>query len=247
MIRTADAESVRWIRFERTERLNAFTVEGYRDLRVAIEAAAVDSEVRVVVLTGVGRAFSVGADLSLLDGTSEETDGDLDAGDEFERLLLALASFSKPLIAAVNGIAVGFGCTLLLHCDLVVAGRSARLRLPFTRMGIVPEAGSSVLVRSRVRDDDAMWAMLSSEWIEADEARRIGMVWRVVDDDALAGEAAAVAGTLAERDPAAVAETKALLTEGRADLVLRAHRREIAAMGRLLTRSAPREPRTPPA
>jgi enoyl-CoA hydratase/carnithine racemase len=237
MLRSETVARVTWLRFERPERLNAFTVDGYRDLRVELESSAADPGVHAVVLTGDGRAFSVGADRSLLDGaTTEAAAGGLDAGAEFERLVTVLSTFPKPLIAAVNGLAVGFGCTMLLHCDLVVAASSARLRMPFTSLGIAPEAASSALLPGRVRWDEAMWAMLSSEWIEADEAQQIGLVWRVVADDELASETAAVAATLARLDPAAMVATKRLLTTGRREVVRAAHEREIAAMAALIAR-----------
>lgn len=236
MVRVATDRHVRWLHFDRPDKLNAFTVEAYRDLCDELHAVVDDSDVHVVVLTGEGRAFSAGADRSLLGGSdgADTTDTELDAGEEFERLVMTLATYPKPLVAAVNGFAVGVGCTMLLHCDFVVAARSARLRLPFTSMGIVPEAASSVLLPTRVRWDEAMWAVLSSEWIEAERAQQIGLVWRVVDDNALADEATAVATTLADLDPDAVAATKALLVAGREDAVRAAHQRELAAMGALM-------------
>jgi enoyl-CoA hydratase/carnithine racemase len=241
MLRTDTTDHVTWVRFARPEKLNAFTIEGQRDLRIALERAAGSSDTRVVVLIGEGSAFSVGADRYLLDGsaTQRAAGAGIDAGAEFERLVDALGGCPKPLIAAVNGLAVGLGCTLLLHCDLVVAARSARLRLPFTSMGITPEAASSVLLPARARWDEAVWAMLSSEWIEADRARHIGLVWRVVADDELVTETAAVASALAHLDPAAVVATKGLLTAGRREMVRTAHEREMLAMASLLGRSGP--------
>jgi enoyl-CoA hydratase/carnithine racemase len=223
---------VRWLTFDRPERLNSFKVADQHDLRVALEHAGADDDVRVVVLTGTGRAFSVGADRSLLDG-SAPPDERSRASDEFDSVLEVLRGFDKPLVAAVNGLSIGFGCTVLLYCDLVLAAESARFRLPFTALGLVPEAGSSVLLPARGRWDDAMWAMLSSDWIGAAAAREMGLAWRVVPDTALPEEAAAVAGTIAALDPVAVRATKRLMTAGRAEAARLAWDREMVEMGRL--------------
>ena len=118
------ADGVRWLTLDRPARLNAFTVADYRDLRVALERCAADSATRVVVLTGSGRAFCAGADRALLDRTAADRQRE-QAGDEFSQLLATLGSFEKPLLAAVNGLAVGFGCTMLLY--FVRPGRLRRV------------------------------------------------------------------------------------------------------------------------
>jgi enoyl-CoA hydratase/carnithine racemase len=218
-----------WLTFNRPERLNAFTGADYRDLRVGIERASTDNATRVIVLTGAGRAFSAGADRSLVDGTAHPDELTL-AGDEFNALLETVDRCDKPIIAAVNGVAVGIGCTILLHCDLVLMAESARARLPFTSLGIVPEAGSSTLLPARARWGDTMWAMLSSEWIDASTALAMGLVWRVVADNQLLEDTERAAATIAALDPAAVAATKRLLIAGRADVIRAAMDRERAAM-----------------
>ncbi len=225
-----------WLTFDRPDRLNAFTGTDYRDLRLALERATTDAAVRAVVLTGAGRAFSAGADRSLLDGGAPPDERVL-AGEEFGVLLEVIGRCDKPVIAAVNGLAVGIGCTVLLHCDLVVAAESARFRLPFTSLGVVPEAGSSVLLPQTARWGDAMWAMLSSDWFDAPTAQAMGIVWRVVADEELMTQTERVATAITELDPAAVSATKRLLTAGRADLVRAAMEREHAAFGSL-TRSS---------
>ena len=131
------------------------------------------------------------------------------------RLLEALIRFPKPLLAAVNGLAVGFGCTMLLYADPILVAKAARLRLPFTALGIVPEAGSSALLPTRARFPGRDAAALSSEWIDAEAAVRSGLAWRVVDDDRLLVEALEAAGSIAALDPSAVAATKRLMTAGR--------------------------------
>jgi enoyl-CoA hydratase/carnithine racemase len=221
--------SAMWLEFDRPQCLNAFTVAGYRGLREALDGYATDDTVRVVVLTGRGRAFSAGADRSLLDAALP--DGERrQAGEEFGQLLNTLGSFPKPLFAAVNGLAVGFGATMLLYCDVVILAETARLRFPFTALGIVPEAGSSVLLPARARWADTMWAMLSSEWIDAAEAVRTGLAWRCVPDAELVDEATNAAAVIAAHDPRAVAATKRLLTRGAAGEVRSAIRRELEEM-----------------
>lgn len=222
---------VRWLTFDRPERLNSFTVADYRDFRTATEESMADPDVRVIVVTGAGRAFSAGADRSLLDGSPGASAAERErAGEEFGLFLRTLAECHKPLLAAVNGLAVGIGCTMLAYFDLVVAAGSARFRLPFTALGLVPEAGSSVLVPARARWDETMWAMLSSEWIDAARAREMGLVWRVVPGEALLAEATAVAETIAAHDPASVVATKRLLTSGRTEAARLAIDREMAEM-----------------
>ena len=112
----------------------------------------------------------------------------------------------------------------------MVVAESARLRLPFTELGIVPEAGSSALLPQRGRWPDVMWAMLSSEWIEPAEALRLGLAWRIVRDDDLITEVGSAAATLAALDPAAVAATKELLVKGRHAIARSAIARELDAM-----------------
>lgn len=224
--------NVLWLTFDRPERLNAFTGSDYRGLRVAIEAASTDEEVRCIVVTGSGRAFSAGADRSLFDGSAGAGELEL-AAREFPAMLEAFGRCEKPVLAAVNGLAVGIGCTLLLHCDLALLAASARLRTPFTELGTAPEAASSVLLPARASVPDAVWMLLSSEWVDADQARSMGLAWRVVADDELISETARAAAVLAARDPRAVAAAKRLLSYGRADLVRAAIGREVDAAAEL--------------
>jgi len=231
-VREEFRDHLAWLTLDRPDRLNAFTGAGYRDLRQALERAEADPEVRVIVLTGNGRAFSAGADCSLLDGTASADDRRL-AADEFPAMLEALGGCAKPVIVAVNGLAVGIGCTLLLHCDLVLVAESAKLRLPFTALGVTPEAGSSALLPARARWGDTMWAMLSSEWIDATTAHEMGIAWRVVPDADLVAEATRTAMTITARDPAAVAATKRLLLAGRSDIIRYAMEREYTEISAL--------------
>jgi enoyl-CoA hydratase/carnithine racemase len=234
LMRRGEADGVRWITFNRPERLNSFTAVDYQDLRIALTECQADDDVRVIILTGTGRAFSVGADRSLLAG-NDQTDVTQNAGIEFFALVDTLAALHKPIIAAVNGFAIGFGCTLLLYTDIILVATTARLRLPFTSLGIVPEAGSSGLLNQRMRHADAMWAVLTSEWIDSDRAVTSGLAWRAVDDHDLETEARDLATSIAALDPAAVTATKQLMVAGRADIAQRAIERELAALATLRT------------
>jgi enoyl-CoA hydratase/carnithine racemase len=230
-------DGISWLTFDRQDKLNAFKVADYRELRLAIERAIADRSVRTIVLSGTGRAFSAGADRSLLDGTAPAADME-NAGAEFSALLQAIGHCAKPIFAAVNGLAIGFGCTLMLYCDLIVMSKSARLRLPFTALGIVPEAGSSYLMATRARWSDTVWAMFSSEWIDAQAAYEMGLAWRVVPDAELITIVEDAAAKIAALDPAAVAATKRLLIAGRAEMAEAAAQRELAELGGLLSRGA---------
>jgi enoyl-CoA hydratase/carnithine racemase len=227
-----------WLSFDRPDKLNAFTVGGYRHLRIELERLADDPGTHVAVLTGHGRAFSAGADRSLLDGSENDPEWQ-DAGAEFERLLDVLVNFHKPLFAAVNGLAVGFGATMLLYCDVVLIAETARLRMPFTALGVVPEAGSSTLLPERSPWPDAMWAMLSSEWIDAATAVRMGFALRTVAAADLVAQTATAAETVGSFDPDAVAATKRLMTSGRREAVRAAVSAELREMRDLGKRRLP--------
>jgi enoyl-CoA hydratase/carnithine racemase len=229
VIRRQREGQVCWLILDAPERLNSFTPEGYRECAAELQNASSDPDIHVIVLSGIGRAFSAGADRALV--SSEATGPErAAAGTAFKEFLAALAACEKPLIAAVNGLAVGVGCTMLLYCDLVLAAETARFRMPFAQLGITPEAGSSVLLPARVRWDAAVWALLSSEWMTAAEAQHSGLVWRVVADDLLVAEATKAAQTISAVDPAVVAATKRLLIAGRAELVESAIARELGEM-----------------
>lgn len=186
-VRIADDGLVRTVAMHRPERLNAFDGGLVNDLADALAASAADPQVRVVVLTGSGRAFSTGADLKALAdprpaGDPVEGTGQ---GNGFDRLLDELADFPKPLLMAVNGYAVGFGMTMLAFADVVLMSTEARLRCPFTELGAPTEAGSSYLFPKLLGRQQAAWTLLSSEWITAEEAQAMGLAWRLCEPEAL--------------------------------------------------------------
>jgi enoyl-CoA hydratase/carnithine racemase len=212
-VRIVEKDRVRTLSMHRPERLNAFDGGLVVDLADALADAATDREVRVLVLTGSGRAFSTGADLKALaeprpdPGDTEET-GD---GTGFDRLLDTLADFPKPLVMAVNGYAVGFGMTMLAFADVVFMSTEARLRCPFTELGAPTEAGSSYLFPRMLGRQQAAWTLLSSEWITADQAHAMGLAWQLCEPDDLLAVTYDHAQRLAVHSLEALSSVKRLL------------------------------------
>lgn len=165
-IEQRDEGKVRTLTLNRPDRLNAFTASSYQLLASMLDDAAAADDVAVVLLTGAGRAFCSGVDLSAL---SDAEDRPAEFGDAFDTLLENLLALPKPLVAAVHGVAVGIGFTLLLHCDVVLVADDTRLRAPFTQLGTAPEAGSSWLPQV-VGAQRAAELILTSRWLEAGEA-----------------------------------------------------------------------------
>ncbi|MET8948264.1 enoyl-CoA hydratase [Streptomyces sp. NPDC004542] len=192
------------ITWNRPERLNAFTTEMLDLTAETVESAGKDSGIRVVVLTGAGRAFSAGADLGgELPGT-----GTIDAAN---RLTLALRQVPQPVLAAVNGPAVGVGCSLALAADIIVARESAYFLLAFARVGLMPDGGATALVPAAVgRARAARMAMLADR-VPAPRAEEWGLITRAVPDDAFDAEAARLTSELAQGPTAAFAQTKRAL------------------------------------
>jgi enoyl-CoA hydratase/carnithine racemase len=221
---------VRTLTLDRPEARNAFSQALYRATGEALDAAAADDDVRVVVITGSPN-FSAGTDLNemarLAAGTFE---GD---GGGFNVLLEALERFPKPLLAAVEGAAVGIGFTMLLHVDIAIAARDARLRTPFSEMGVPPEAGSSVLLAQRIGWQAAAEVLLTSRWITGEEAVKLGLALRCAEPGHSLDDALALAAAIARQDPWATRQIKALMLFGRGDVAVAARHRESAAFAEL--------------
>ena len=173
---TTDHGPVRVLTFDRPEKLNALDHGLACRARDAMRAAATDHAVRAIVLTGTGRGFCAGVDLDWLAemaaGTTDSTPS-VEFNEELQRA-------DKPVIAAVNGLAVGVGTTMCLHVDLVVAAESARFRTPFTKIGVAPEIGSSWLLPQQLGYQRAAWMLLSSAWVDAATAVEYGLALEVV-------------------------------------------------------------------
>jgi enoyl-CoA hydratase/carnithine racemase len=225
-IHAEDEGRVRTLRLDRADKLNAFTAPGYDALTQQLDAAADNPEVAVVVITGTGRAFSAGVDLHAV----SSPEGSAELGVHFNPMLRRLATFPKPLVAAVNGLAVGFGATLLLHCDLVVIDEGASVRMPFVALGTCAEASSSWLLPKRVGPQQAMWMVLSGRAFSADEVVANGFALRTAPAGQALTEAKKVADQLATNQIAALVANKALLREGWAQQITDVWDREQEAM-----------------
>jgi enoyl-CoA hydratase/carnithine racemase len=198
LLQINDQNRVRTLTLNRPEALNAFNEALYDATAEALLAAAGDPEVAVVLLTGSGRGFSAGTDLGEMQ--ARITDPDFTPGKHgFPGLIDALSAFPKPLICAVNGVGVGIGTTILGYADLAFMSSTARLKCPFTSLGVAPEAASSYLLPQLVGRQNAAWLLMSSEWIDAAEALRMGLVWRVCEPEELLPEARRHAEILASR------------------------------------------------
>jgi enoyl-CoA hydratase/carnithine racemase len=214
MIRFGDHDRVRVLTLDRPERRNAFDQAQYIALARALADATTDEQVRCVVITGAGGCFSSGQDLEEMAAIAR---GDLHGADGFTQLLEQLETFPKPLIAAVDGAAVGIGATLLLHCDLVLMADTARLKFPFAEMGVPPEAASSALLPDAVGWQHAADLLFTARWLDAHEASAIGLALAVVPPAAVVDRALALATSIAANHPGAVQTAKRLLLASRGD------------------------------
>src|SRR5215213_6049251 len=194
VVRTMGGDGVLTLRLNRPEKKNALSREMYAALSDGLRSAAEDEAVRVLLLAG-GEDFSAGNDIA--DFAADAAgggggDGQLRTSAALD-FLEAFTRFPKPVVAAVRGVAIGIGTTLLLHCDAAVAARTARLQMPFTRLGIVPEAGSSLLLAARIGQARASWLLLSGDAVDGEAAAREGLVTRAVEDSEVEATAAAMA------------------------------------------------------
>jgi 2-(1,2-epoxy-1,2-dihydrophenyl)acetyl-CoA isomerase len=200
------------IELNRPESLNAWNKQLAADLSAALDAAAGDERVRAVRITGAGRAFSSGADLKGMGSEDVTPEGRPDVykvlTERYHPIMRAIRELPMPVVAAVNGGAVGIGCSLALCCDLIVAAESSYLLLAFVNIGLVADGGSSLLVPRRVGLARAAEMMLLGERVPAAKALDWGLVNRVVPDEDLDGESRALTARLAEGPTKAYAATK---------------------------------------
>ena len=224
----SDVNGVRVLSLNRPHRLNAFTSEAYFELARELTLAASDSSVQVVLLKGEGRAYCAGVDLFAL---GEAT------GDEFSRgikaVVLALATFPKPIIAAVHGAIIGFGATMLLHVDIVITADDARWRFPFSELGTAPEAGSSFMLQKIVGERRAAELLLTSRWVSGSEAAELGLATDSVPADQVHQMGQLVAEKLTAMKGPAMVGAKTLLRRGWAQEIAEAIDRESQVAGEI--------------
>ena len=206
--------AVQTLTLNRPQALNSFNGAMHDALSSALKAAAADHEVRCVVITGAGRGFCAGQDLSdpavapdLTPGAEPRDIGNLIEA-RYKPLAMLIHQFPVPVIAAVNGVAAGAGANLALNCDIVLAARSASFIQAFSKIGLLPDCGGTWLLPRLVGRANALALAMLGDKCSAEEAQRIGMIWRCVDDAALADEAQSLARRLAAMPSKALAETR---------------------------------------
>jgi enoyl-CoA hydratase/carnithine racemase len=223
-------DDVEVLTLHRPERLNAWTPRMTGELVQAIDAADADPAVGALVVTGAGRGFCAGADIEAT--FQAQLDGDASAAaPEDARDWVALVREAKPIVAAVNGVALGVGLTMFLPCDRIVASDRARFSLRFVKMGLVPELASSSFLPQRVGFGAASDLMLSGRMVEADEALALGLADEVVPHDDLLDTAVERARSYGTNPTGALRSIKRLLTTNATEPdTTVVQRREIAAL-----------------
>jgi enoyl-CoA hydratase/carnithine racemase len=227
------APGVRLIAFNRPEVRNAFDTAMYLEVTEALRAADGDETVGAVVVTGRGSAFTSGQDLAEMAAiaTGAATGG---GGQGFMGLLDCICTIDVPLLAAVNGVAVGLGFTVLAHCDLVLVDPDARLRVPFAELGVPAEAASSVLFPAAMGWQRAARVLLTSDWVTAPELVELGLALGVSEAGAVLAETVDLAARVAAHPRAATRAITSLMRAGRREAVVEANRREQGAFAQLL-------------
>ena len=206
LVQVSLTDGILHIRLTRPDKKNALTVAMYAAMADALAQAEADDAVRVVLLSGAGTAFTAGNDLK--DFTAPQPGAE---DRPVWRFLCSIASATRPIVAAVQGPAVGIGTTMLLHCDIVVASEDAMLRLPFVDLGLVPEAASSLLLPRTMGHRRAAAMLMLGEALDARTALAQGIVSHVVPVADLQATALELARRLAAKAPAALRQTKALM------------------------------------
>ncbi|MFQ5860798.1 MAG: enoyl-CoA hydratase/isomerase family protein [Dehalococcoidia bacterium] len=201
-------ESVAVITLNRPEVLNAITDTMQEELQDALDAAEAESQVRALVLTGAGRGFCTGQDVRAMAQSSLESQHRLE---RYETTLLRLHTIEKPVIGAINGVAVGAGCNLALACDLRIASDQASLGQVFVRIGLGPDTGASYFTPRLVGMARAAELLFTGRIVDATEAERIGLVNRVVPHQRLMEEVMALAASLAQGPTKAIGAAKRAL------------------------------------
>jgi enoyl-CoA hydratase/carnithine racemase len=233
LVKIDDANGVRTLTLNRPESLNAFNEALYDATTVALRAADEDPTTAVVVLTGAGRAFSAGNDLNEMQ--ERITNPDFQPGEYgFPGMIEALTTLRKPLILALNGLGVGIGATIIGYADLVFMSSAARLKCPFTSLGVAPEAASSYLLPQLIGRQNAAWILMSSEWVDADEALRMGLAWKVCAPDDLLPEARRHAEVLASRPISSLMAVKQTIVEPMRAEIAAGLKREYAQFAELM-------------
>ncbi len=216
--RTAAHPGVLIIRFNRPEKKNAITAAMYQRMTSALEEANADDEVKAVVFLGTEGCFSAGNDMGDFIGYAMSGSSEPPAGAIF---IKALALSQKPLISGVDGLAIGIGTTLNLHCDLTVASGRSVFKTPFVDLALVPEAGSSLLAPRVIGHQRAFALLAAGEGFSADYALNAGLIWKVVGPNEVEMEALALGAELAKKPPQALQIARDLVRGPRDEVLAR--------------------------
>lgn len=204
------AEGVATITLNRPDKLNAFTSAMHKDLRAAVASVKANPSVRALLITGAGRGFCAGQDLS--EDVMSVTAADVDVSATLERnynpMVKTLRSLPVPVICAVNGVAAGAGANFALAADIVIAARSASFIQAFSKIGLIPDCGGTYFLPRLIGTARAMAAAMLAEKVSAERAEQWGLIWKCVDDAHLMSEARALARQLAAQATRALALTK---------------------------------------
>jgi len=217
LVLSAQSGSVRTITLNRPQALNSFTTQMHEQLAHALAQVERDTAVRCLVLTGAGRGFCAGQDLSdpAVAPSTAPGAAPTDVGDVIERyykpLALQLRSLPVPVLAAVNGVAAGAGASLALGCDMVIASRSASFIQAFSKIGLVPDAGGTWLLPRLVGRARAFGLAMTGDKLSAEAAVQMGLIWQCVDDAEFAGVVAATAARLAAMPIRALVATRSAM------------------------------------
>ncbi len=207
------ADGAARLTLNRPDRLNSFTVEMHEEVRDALNKIVADGTVRTLLLTGAGRGFCAGQDLS--DRAVSPGGEAVDLGDSVEKrynpLIRTLTSLPMPVVCAVNGVAAGAGASIAFACDIVLAAKSAKFIMSFANIGLVPDSGSSWVLPRLAGQARALGMALTGEPVSAEQSAEWGLIWKCVDDEALATETDALIAKFAGAPTRGLAETKKLI------------------------------------
>ncbi|HPE32940.1 MAG TPA: 2-(1,2-epoxy-1,2-dihydrophenyl)acetyl-CoA isomerase PaaG [Parvularculaceae bacterium] len=207
------ADGAARLTLNRPDRLNSFTVQMHGELQAALDEIEADKSVRTLLITGAGRGFCAGQDLSDRAVTPGGEAPDLGESVEkrYNPLIRRLTSLPMPVVCAVNGVAAGAGASLAFACDIVLAAKSAKFIMSFANIGLVPDSGSSWVLARLVGQARALGLALTGDPVSAEVAADWGLIWKCVDDEKLAEDADALATKFANAPTRGLAETKKLI------------------------------------
>jgi enoyl-CoA hydratase/carnithine racemase len=231
LVTVEDADGVRLVTWNRPDALNAFNDAVWDGTRDALLGAQADPELRCVVVTGTGRAFSAGQDLGEMLAPPDHGDDELHG---YRGFIPVLEEFDKPLLAAVNGIGVGIGATILPYCDIVWIDPGARLQVPFVTLGVTTEAAGSLLLPQRMGWQAAAHFVFTGDWLSAEDAVACGLAYRVSGPGAALDDAMATARQLGGLSVDSLQTTKRLMVAARLDAGRAARQREDAEFVRMV-------------